>query len=168
MLTLVGKDQTGIVAKISSAIFETGGNLGETSMIRLGGNFSVMMMVQGDDDITPLESAVASVAKELSLRMHFDQIDASLHDRYQPDVDITVYGADRAGIVAKVTSALANAGLHILDMQTVVAGESDNPIYIMQIEGEASKGVEALSLAIESIKASGVEVTISEVDTLIG
>ncbi|WP_455205874.1 ACT domain-containing protein, partial [Kaarinaea lacus] len=48
MLTLVGKDQPGIVAKISSALFQAGCNFGEASMMRLGGNFSIMLMVQTD------------------------------------------------------------------------------------------------------------------------
>ena len=45
MLTLVGKDLPGIVAKISQAVFDLSGNLGETSMTRLGGNFTIMLMV---------------------------------------------------------------------------------------------------------------------------
>ena len=45
MLTLVGKDLPEIVAKISQALFDLSGNLGETSMTRLGGNFTIMLMV---------------------------------------------------------------------------------------------------------------------------
>ena len=48
MLTLVGKDRSGIVAHISAALFDGGCNLGEASMIRLGGNFTIMMMVEFD------------------------------------------------------------------------------------------------------------------------
>ena len=46
MVTLVGKDRPGIVAHVTNALYEEGCNLGETSMLRLGGNFSIMMMVQ--------------------------------------------------------------------------------------------------------------------------
>ena len=45
MLTLVGEDQPSIVAKVTQTLYRGGWNLGEASMIRLGGSFSIMMMV---------------------------------------------------------------------------------------------------------------------------
>ena len=50
MLILVGKDQPGIVAQITRALYEGECNLGEASMVRLGGNFTVMLMVQSAGD----------------------------------------------------------------------------------------------------------------------
>ena len=44
MLTFVGKDRPGIVAKVSQVLFDMQGNLGEASMTRLGGNFTIMLM----------------------------------------------------------------------------------------------------------------------------
>jgi len=44
MLTLVGVDRPGIVARVTRAVFEAGGNLGEASVLRLGGNFTIMMI----------------------------------------------------------------------------------------------------------------------------
>ena len=46
MVTLIRKDRPGIVAHVSAALYEGGANLGESSMMRLGGNFSIMMMVE--------------------------------------------------------------------------------------------------------------------------
>ena len=46
MMTVVGKDRPGIVAHLSAALYDGGCNLGEASMIRLGANFSIMMMVR--------------------------------------------------------------------------------------------------------------------------
>ncbi|MCW8983520.1 MAG: amino acid-binding protein, partial [Gammaproteobacteria bacterium] len=36
MVTLVGRDQKGIVSRVTKALFEGGCNLGEASMMRLG------------------------------------------------------------------------------------------------------------------------------------
>jgi predicted amino acid-binding ACT domain protein len=44
MLAFVGKDRLGIVAKISHALFDMQGNLGETSMTRLGNIFTIMLL----------------------------------------------------------------------------------------------------------------------------
>jgi len=44
MLTLVGVDRPGIVARVTCAVFEVGGNLGEASMLRLGGNLTIFTL----------------------------------------------------------------------------------------------------------------------------
>jgi len=56
MLTMVGKDRPGIVAEVSQVLFEAGGNLGEASMARLGGNFTVMLMLQIDAEKDDVEN----------------------------------------------------------------------------------------------------------------
>lgn len=168
MLTLVGKDRPGIVAHVSSALFEGGCNLGEATMMRLGGNFSIMLMVQSELNSKGLHDLVMPVAESMGLHLHVDHIEGGLHQHLDPDVRITVYGADRAGIVAKVTGALAEAGLHILDLESDVAGSSDKPIYIMHIEGHAAEGIEALRAALEVVHKEGIEVQIAPVQTLIG
>jgi glycine cleavage system transcriptional repressor len=168
MLTLVGKDRPGIVSHVSSALFEGGCNLGEATMMRLGGNFSIMLMVQSELNSKGLHDLVMPVAESMDLHLHIDRIEGGLHQHLDPDVRITVYGADRAGIVAKVTGALAEAGLHILDLESDVAGSSDKPIYIMHIEGHAAEGIEALRSALEVVHKEGIEVQIAPVQTLIG
>ena len=79
MVTLVGKDRAGIVAHVTSAIFEAEGNLGETSMMRLGGNFTIMMMVQYSGNKKSLHDALSCVADSMSLTLHIDKISADLH-----------------------------------------------------------------------------------------
>ena len=72
MLTLVGKDQAGIVAKLTTALFEAGCNLGETSMIRLGNNFTVMMMVDSPEGEARLRTVLQPVIDQLQLALHID------------------------------------------------------------------------------------------------
>ncbi|HED52516.1 MAG TPA: amino acid-binding protein [Gammaproteobacteria bacterium] len=168
MLTLVGKDQPGIVAKVTSALFEVGCNLGETSMIRLGDNFTVMMLVQSDQGEVQLRDALEPVLKSLSLVLHIDPVQAGLHQRPVPDVRILVHGADRAGIVARVTSRAAEAGLNILDLESDVCGSESEPIYILQIEGVAVSGIDAIQDALAPLQADGVKVDVQPIETLIG
>ena len=49
--------------------------------------------------------------KSMNLHLHVDAIRGRLHATLLPDVRISVFGADRPGIVAKATTALADAGL---------------------------------------------------------
>lgn len=167
MLTVIGADRPGIVAALTEALFRGGCNLGEASMVRLGGNFTIMLMVEGADS-AGLERLLRPVTDRLGLRLHIDPIEGALHRHLTPNVQITVHGADRPGIVAQVTGALAAAGFNILDLNTNVAGTRERPIYIMIIDGHATGGADAAERALASLRASGIEVRITGLDTLIG
>lgn len=170
MVTVNGEDRRGIVAAISRALTDAGCNLGETSMARLGGNFTIMMMVSSaaEDGVSALEGLLRPVAEQQRLHLHVDAIHAHLHDHPEPDVQVRVFGADRAGIVAEVTGALAEAGLHILDLNSEVGGTADKPVYVMVIDGHAGQGIDALEASLEPVRASGIEVSLTPLDTLVG
>ncbi len=168
MLTLVGEDRPAIVAKVTAALFDGGAHLGEAAMARLGGNFTIMLMVGFDGRAKDLESLLETEIDSLGLRAHIDPIEGHLHQHIEPDVRVTVYGADRAGIVAQVTGALAEAGLNILDLQSDVAGTSDNPVYVMIIEGQATESIEGLESALSIVAKNGIDVDIEPIETLIG
>jgi len=165
MLTLVGKDQTGIVAKVTEALFKTGWNLGEASMLRLGGNFTIMLMISGDGEVEPI---LQPVADELGLRLHVDPIEGDLHSHVMPNIQVRVVGADRAGIVAQVAGLLADAGLNILELESDVAGSNEDPIYIMGIQGYSAAPVEQLQQAVADLVDQGIDVSVSGIETLIG
>ncbi len=168
MLTLVGKDRPGIVAKVTAALYDGGCNLGEASMMRLGGTFSIMLMVDFERSSKALTDLISPVAESLDLHLHLDRIEGRLHQHVEPDARVTVYGADRAGIVAKVTAALAEAGFNITDLESMVGGSEDKPIYVMQIEGTAAEGIESLQAAVDVIRKEGVEAHMEPIETLIG
>ena len=168
MLTLVGVDRPGIVARVTRAIFEAGGNLGEASMLRLGGNFTIMMMVSTGGSRAELEQTVAPVAAELGLRFHVDPLDGGLHRHRIPNVRVQVTGADRSGIVAQVTGALADAEFDILELESDVAGGAERPVYIMNIQGYSERTLESLRASVAMLAREGTRVDIASVETLIG
>ena len=168
MLTLVGEDRPGIVARVTTTLTEAGCNLGEASMIRLGGNFTIMLMICGSLTAQELERLLAPVAAELHLRLHVDPASGGLHHHLVPNIQVRVMGADRAGIVAAVTTALARTGFNILDLQSDVAGDAARPVYIMNIQGCSEETVETLRGAVAGLHAQGIAVDIAPIDTLIG
>ena len=139
MLTLVGKDRSGIVARVTDALYRNGWNLGEASMIRLGSNFTIMLMISGDGDVA---TVLQPVADELGLRLHVDPIEGGLHRHVVPNIQVRVVGADRAGIVAQVAGVLAESGFNILELESDVAGTEEDPIYIMNIQDELASLLE--------------------------
>lgn len=168
MLTLVGADRPGIVAGVTQAIFAAGGSLGDASMIRLGGNFAIMLMAAVDGGEVRLREALAPVVARLDLRLHIDLAAGGLHQHLTPNVQVRVTGADRAGIVAEITGALAAVGFNILELDTDVAGDPNRPLYLMNIQGFSDRPIEELEAAVAPIRASGIAVDITAVETLIG
>ena len=166
VLTVVGADRPGIVAAVSQTLFAAGCELAEASMMRLGGNFAIMLRV-AHKPAADLQDILSPVIQSMDLHLHIDKDVAAEAHHVEPDVLITVYGADRAGIVAQVTSALAQAGLNIIDLETAVGGTHDKPVYIMSIEGNASAGMEKLQQAVNGL-ADDIEVSLMPIDTMVG
>lgn len=168
MLTVVGEDRTGIVAHLTHALYDGGCNLGEASMMRLGGSFTIMLMVQTEQTTHALDSMIEPVIDSLGLHSHIDKIKGRLHEHHTPDVRIHVYGADRAGIVSQVVGALTEAGLSIMDLESDVCGTEDKPIYVMIIEGHAAEGIAGLRSALEIVSSNGIDTRIEEIETMVG
>ncbi|MCU7842726.1 MAG: amino acid-binding protein [Candidatus Thiodiazotropha sp. (ex Monitilora ramsayi)] len=168
MLTLVGEDQPGIVAQVTDALYQSGFNLGETSMIRLGGNFTIMMMVGDGENGENLTATLTPVAEKLGLQFHIDPIRGVLHQHRVPNFQVRVNGADRAGIVARVTGVLASCGFNILELESDVVGSAKEPVYIMTIQGYTESTLESLEGALDVLKAQDIDVHVSPIETLIG
>lgn len=168
MISVIGKDRPAIVAGLTRALFEGGCNLGEASMLRLGDSFTVMLMASHEGEAGELEAMLQSVARGMDLRITVDPVRDHSHGHVPPDVHITVFGADRAGIVAQVTDVLAGAGLNIIDLRSDVARGKEGPVYILQIEGQALQGIDALERALAQSDVEGLDVRVEPIEALIG
>jgi glycine cleavage system transcriptional repressor len=168
MLTLVGADRPGIVSRVTRALYGVGCNLGEASMIRLGGNFTIMLMVNGERSAQEVLDALTPVTGELGLRVHLDPVHGELHRHLVPNFQVRVRGADRAGIVADVTEILAGHGFNILELESDVAGDQVHPVYLMHIQGFCGETLETLEAALSTLDGQGVSVDVSPVELLIG
>jgi len=165
MVTLIGEDRPGIVARVTDCLYQNGCALGEASMMRLGGNFTIMMMVAGEGELNAL---LGPVAEALQLRVHVDKISGGLHQHCVPNIQVRVMGADRPGIVAKVTGALVEAGFNILELESDVAGTEESPVYIMNIQGYADSTVESLQQMVDGLGETEMDISVSLIETLIG
>jgi len=169
LLTLVGKDQPGIVARLSTALCQGGCNLGESSMARLGSTFTIMLMVQFGGTADELEKLVGPVAKSLGLHKHVDLVEGGQHLLIQPNVRISVYCSDRPGIMEEVTASLAGAGLNILNLDSNLGTEKDTTTYYIHLEGVASDGIDPLYQALDVLsKEKNMQTQLIPIDTLLG
>lgn len=136
-LSAVGRDRPGIVAAVTGVLVETGCNIEDSSMSILRGHFAMMLLVAGPDglDAAALEAALARPAADLDLVLAVRPIDDDVPASPAGDHwTVSVYGADRPGIVHDVTTVLAAVGANVVDLTTRVIGDPDRPVYAMVID----------------------------------
>lgn len=171
LVTAVGQDKPGLVAGVTEALLEAGCNLEDSSMTRLRGDFAMMLFARcPDDSIEALTEQLRQVGQTLGLSLHMREVTEAETHRPTDDGDtfhISVYGADRAGIVHAISERLAERGADITDLRTTIAGQSGHPIYIMQIEALAAAGDDPAALAAAVTDAGvalGVDVAVQRLD----
>lgn len=148
-LTAVGIDRPGIVAAVTGVLVEHGGNLEDASMTILRGQFAMMLVVDLPATLSTgdLEVALARPAREYGLAVTVRAIEEPVAASTVGEAwTVSVYGADRPGIVYGVARLLAERGVNIVDLTTRVAGPADEPVYAMLLEVRVPAGVDAAEL----------------------
>src|SRR5437867_4781630 len=116
-----GVDRPGIVAAVTKVLYERGGNIEGSRMAILGGHFAMMLIVALPDgaDATGLEGTLAAPAAALDLIVAVRPIaEAASEPARASQWVLSVYGADRPGIVFRVSTVLASHGANITDLAT--------------------------------------------------
>ena len=138
ILTAIGRDRPGIVANVTKVLYGLGCNLEDSAMTRLAGEFAIMLAFAAPTRVTAsqLERAFASTATRLRLTIAVNAVTTGGR-RPAPSRPslISVYGADRAGIVYRMASLLAHSRVNITDVSThQTAGKK--PLYHLLLEVE--------------------------------
>ena len=116
VMTIIGKDRTGLVESLARLVTEHDGNWLESRMCRLGGEFAGILRVQlPSARRTELAQALSQVA-DLKIVIHMDESAAT---PAQPSfATLEVVGPDRPGIVREITRALAAQGVNLEELAT--------------------------------------------------
>jgi glycine cleavage system transcriptional repressor len=167
-VTVIGKDQPGIVAAATKALFELGCNLEDASSTILGGHFSMMLLVRASDvDAGALRDSLRAATEPLGLVITVGAVEDADKHIPPPTHAVSVYGADRPGIVYRVADAVATAGANITDLTSRVIGSDDHPVYALMLEVsiEGADLDAALAVTFQGLRDElGVEVTMHPID----
>lgn len=165
-LTAVGRDRPGIVAGITAVLLAHEVNIEDSQMTILRGHFTMMLIVAVADDVDDgdLAADLRAVGEELDLELLTISAVEELAglDEPEPSHIVSVYGVDHPGIVHAVSTALAERGITITDLNTRLAGGAEQPLYALMMEvAIPEKAVPDATAALESAGAAqGVEVTV--------
>jgi glycine cleavage system transcriptional repressor len=169
IITAIGaKDRPGIIAGLTKAVYEAGGNLDDATMTRLRGAFANMLSatLPDRDALTRVTELLGEIAPALGIRYTvYEMPDENEDDEEVADHMISVYGADRPGLVHGVSQALSEGGANILALDNRMAGDADHPIYVMLLEtsgGDWSALPDKLNAASREL---GVDISVREIDS---
>jgi glycine cleavage system transcriptional repressor len=135
VLTLTGPDRIGIVDEVTGLLFRRGGNVENSRMARLGGEFAVLMLVSmPTEEFARLSEGLESLMTQgyKITTTEAGRPDAVSHPGWLPQ-RIEVQGADHEGIIHEVAHYLSELGITIesAESESTPAPTSGAPLFSM-------------------------------------
>jgi glycine cleavage system transcriptional repressor len=145
VVTIVGPDQRGLVARITDEIVVHDANIEESHMSRLGGEFAVLMLLSLSNGKSQTLLAGLERLNSDHIKVFVKETDLTrlkVFEGYVP-YEISVAGADHEGIVHHVAEYLAKLRCQIDDMETHVtrAPVTGTPLFSMMAEVKTPPGI---------------------------
>ena len=119
VISAIGNDRPGIVNSVSQMIVERKGNITSSRMMAMGGEFSLMLMVEGDAKIIDhIQSALPDMESSLGLTIVSKHTEANQQGASRVPCNITVVSMDHPGIVQQVADFFSSRNVNIEEMNT--------------------------------------------------
>lgn len=139
VVTALGPDRPGLVNRLAAFIGRAGGNIEDTRMVKLGGEFAVLVYVTGTQ--TALDALVADrphIEREIGLTLFTKTTRKDALPRKGLAYVLEVSALDRPGIVESVSDVLARFEVNVasLSSKVVYAPLSGTPMFQLEAELE--------------------------------
>ena len=136
VFTLTGHDRIGIVKEIMNVLVKNGGNVENSRMARLGGEFAMLALVTLDEkDLGAFEADVQTL-RDTGFQITVQQTEDDRTKKFAGwlPYQIEVLGADNEGIIYEIAHHLAQQGINFEDVETTTAPApmSGTPLFKMQ------------------------------------
>lgn len=119
VVSALGHDRPGIVNEVSRAIFDCGGNIVDSRMTVLGGEFAVMLLVSGEwNQLARLETALKALQHEHDLTITTKRTEPRKDIPQAAPYSVEVVAIDHPGIVHQLAKFLSGFNINIQDLRT--------------------------------------------------
>ncbi len=136
VLTLTGHDRVGIVKEITNVLVKNGGNVENSRMARLGGEFVMLALIALDEKDLPALEADFQKLREKGFQITLQRTEDDHARKFAGwlPYQIEVLGADHEGIIYEIAQHLAGQGINFEDVETTTAPApmSGTPLFKMQ------------------------------------
>lgn len=136
IVTVVGPDRIGIVNRVTKIIVAHMGNVEESRMARLGGEFAMLiyLSIDAQQEMALKEELLTLEDDGFQVFMH--ESDGGPSEQFKGWVPYTIVinGADHEGIVHQITHHLSKKGISVesMDTNTVTAPMSGTILFNME------------------------------------
>jgi glycine cleavage system regulatory protein len=167
-LTCIGDDRPGLVSDLSAPINAHGASWKRSQMGRLGGKFVGILLLDVPDDRADRLVSDLTALKDVGLVVTLDRTDLPA-EPLSLRLSLELLGADRPGIVAEISAALAGQRVGIQELITDVreAPMSGGQLFEAQavLEAPPTTSMDDLRSMLEAIADElMVEITLSADD----
>jgi glycine cleavage system regulatory protein len=153
-LTCIGDDRPGLVSDLSAPINAHGASWKRSQMARLGGKFAGILLLDVPDDRADPLVVDLTALKDTGLLVTLERTDVPAEHR-SLRLNLELLGADRPGIVAEISAALAaqRVGIHELSTDVREAPMSGGQLFEAQavLEAPPSTSMDDLRSMLEAI-----------------
>jgi glycine cleavage system transcriptional repressor len=117
IITAIGPDRTGIVGELTSHLHSAGGNILDSRMINLRGEFAMMILVEvAGEGEAKLTRDLPSIGESMGLRVTVIPQQSSAKPVEGMRYRLRTYSMDQPGIVARLSSVLRELGVNIEEL----------------------------------------------------
>lgn len=119
VISALGKDHPGIVSRITTPITECGCNIVDSRMTLLGGEFAILMLVEGPwNAIAKLEELLPGLQEKLELTIISRRTETESEQTNVMPYAVNVVSLDHPGIVNQLAGFFSSRGINIHDLST--------------------------------------------------
>ncbi len=143
IISVMSKDRTGIIADITGAIFELGGDLADLNQSVLCGYLTMILFASFDEEISA--GQVIDRINEIDSPTALDVVAREVEDIARTDTGLpqktyimTSQGANRKGLVYGISSFCYHNDINILDLATTIQGDTYTMVLQLDLSRVAS------------------------------
>ncbi|MEW6752794.1 MAG: ACT domain-containing protein [Candidatus Latescibacterota bacterium] len=136
VVTAVGPDRPGIVEQLTGHLLAADGNVLDSRMVNLRGQFAVVMLVEAHEAAaTELQASLARLAEAMGLRLILTGAEPCPQAVSGIPFQLKTYSLDRPGIVHRVSEMLRQRGVNIEELATrqTSAPFAGAPLFLMEM-----------------------------------
>lgn len=142
VVTAVGPDRPGLVKEFAGHIRKLGGNIEDTRMSKLGGEFAVLVLVTGDAAaLSELKATSTQLESALGVTCFFHDTSTVASSS---DTSLFIFhasGLDHPGIVESITDVLAARSINVTSFTSWIenAPLTGTPVFVIEAELDVPK-----------------------------
>lgn len=152
VISTIGRDRPGIVNELTRVVHELNLSVEDSRMTVLGGEFAVLMLVNGGaDSLDELEAKLTALCEEAGLAHLFRKTEDRDPAGHALPYVVNVVAMDHPGIVHNIATFFSTRGINIRDLNTETqrAPHTGTPIFNLSLTVEIPAGLKVRQLRTE-------------------